>query len=64
MNSNGVFVNVSCIDFKVIDEIKKYINFCLRNNEILKKKEEEAKKEQRYIENYHKSIQKKKIRQF
>ena len=40
INNNGIFVNLSIMDDNILEEIKKFVDFCIEDKDRLKKKEE------------------------
>ena len=44
-NNNGIFVELSNLDKKIIQKLYHYIQYCISNNKLLLEKEKEIKKE-------------------
>ena len=48
-NDNGIFINLSLLDNKMVDEIQNFVNFCIDNKKSLDKKEKIINKEKNKI---------------
>lgn len=56
-NSNGIFINLNYLDNKIIDEIFKFIYFCIKNKEKLKIESKERDNLKKILnKNQHKQI--------